>query len=48
MMNDCQFEFRTLTAKDNRKNFCCGSMELDFFFQQYAGQNQFRHYLGVT
>lgn len=23
-------------------------MELDFFFQQYAGQNQFRHYLGVT
>ena len=47
-MNECQFEFRVLTTKDNRENFNCGLPELDSFFRQYAGQNQFRHYVGTT
>lgn len=47
-MNECQFEFRALTTKDNRENFDCGLPELDSFFRRYAGQNQFRHYVGTT
>ena len=41
-------EFRKQTRKDSRKGFGCGVPELDLFFQKYARQNQFRHYLGVT
>lgn len=41
-------EFRKLTKKDDRKGFSCGVPELDLFFQKYAKQNQYRHYLGVT
>ncbi|MFI3222153.1 MAG: hypothetical protein QX191_03860 [Methylococcaceae bacterium] len=48
MMIELDLEFRVLDAQDNRKNFCCGSIELDRFFQQYAGQNQFRHHIGIT
>ena len=47
-MIELDLEFRVLDAQDNRKNFCCGSIELDRFFQQYAGQNQFRHHIGIT
>jgi GNAT superfamily N-acetyltransferase len=47
-MTDLEFEFRTLDSKDDRNNFNCGTAELDRFFQQYAGQNQFRHHIGTT
>ena len=47
-MTGLEFEFRTLDSKDDRNNFSCGTAELDRFFQQYAGQNQFRHHIGTT
>ena len=47
-MAEWDFQFRVLQADDDRKNFCCGSIELDRFFRQFAGQNQFRHHIGVT
>ncbi len=47
-MTEWEFQFRALQADDDRKNFCCGSIELDRFFRHYAGQNQFRHHIGVT
>jgi GNAT superfamily N-acetyltransferase len=39
---------RLLRADDDRTEFRSGSIELDRFFQRYAGQNQFRHHLGTT
>ena len=39
---------RRLEANDNRTSFRCGNIELDRFFQRYAGQNQFRHHIGTT
>lgn len=42
------YTIRRLQKKDNRKNFDCGDEDLNLFFHQYAGQNQFRHYIGVT
>lgn len=39
---------RPLARSDNRASFCCGDIELDRFFQRYAGQNQFRHHIGST
>lgn len=39
---------RPLRANDKRNGFCRGDSELDGFFQRFAGQNQFRHYIGVT
>jgi GNAT superfamily N-acetyltransferase len=47
-MTELDFQFRALEARDDRKNFYCGVVELDRFFQQYAGQNQFRHHIGTT
>jgi len=41
-------EIRALKKDDDRNNFSSGNLELDYFFQKYAGQNQFRHYIGVT
>ena len=41
-------EIRALDPKDNRDTFSCGVAELDHYFQQYAGQNQFRHHIGTT
>jgi GNAT superfamily N-acetyltransferase len=41
-------EFRRLAAQDDRSTFCCGNEDLDQFFRRYAGQNQFRHQIGVT
>ena len=41
-------EIRALRASDNRSAFESGDEALDRFFRKYAGQNQFRHYLGVT
>jgi GNAT superfamily N-acetyltransferase len=37
-----------LEPGDDRSTFESGDIELDRFFQRYAGQNQFRHHLGVT
>ena len=39
---------RLLKKSDNRKDFQCGHNALDNFFKRYAGQNQFRHHIGVT
>jgi GNAT superfamily N-acetyltransferase len=35
-------------SNDNRGAFRSGDADLDRFLQQFAGQNQFRHHLGVT
>jgi GNAT superfamily N-acetyltransferase len=41
-------EIRALRPGDDRSAFQSGDEALDRFFRRYAGQNQFRHYLGVT
>lgn len=41
-------EFRRLRREDDRSGFHCGTEVLDTFFRQYAGQNQFKHQIGVT
>ena len=41
-------EIRSLRASDDRSGFQSGDEALDRFFHRYAGQNQFRHHLGVT
>jgi GNAT superfamily N-acetyltransferase len=39
---------RPLQPTDDRTGFRSGNIELDRFFQRYAGQNQFRHHIGAT
>ena len=39
---------RILKSEDDRSAFSCGDIALDYYFQRYAGQNQFRHYIGTT
>ena len=41
-------EVRILRRDDDRSGFCSGNVDLDRYFARYAGQNQFRHHLGVT
>jgi predicted N-acetyltransferase YhbS len=41
-------EIRALHPGDDRSAFLSGDEALDRFFHRYAGQNQFRHYLGLT
>ena len=41
-------EIRALRPRDDRASFRSGDESLDRFFHRYAGQNQFRHHLGVT
>lgn len=41
-------EIRVLRPSDDRAHFRSGDVELDRFFQRFAGQNQFRVHLGVT
>ncbi len=41
-------EIRRLRANDDRSRFRSGDPDLDRFFRSYAGQNQFRHHVGVT
>ena len=41
-------EIRALHARDDRSTFRSGNPDLDRFLQQFAGQNQFRHHIGVT
>jgi GNAT superfamily N-acetyltransferase len=42
------FEVRRLEPSDDRSGFRSGDLDLDRFFQKYAGQNQFRHHIGTT
>ncbi len=42
------FEIRRLLQEDDRSAFRSGNVDLDRFFQRYAGQNQFRHHIGTT
>ncbi len=41
-------EIRPLDPRDDRSGFVSGDPDLDRFFHKYAGQNQFRHYVGTT
>jgi GNAT superfamily N-acetyltransferase len=41
-------EIRRLLPDDDRSAFRSGDIALDAFFQRYAGQNQFKHHVGVT
>ncbi len=41
-------EIRALRQGDDRASFQSGAPELDRFFRQFAGQNQFKHHIGVT
>ncbi len=43
-----EVRIRLLAPEDDRSQFACGDIELDRFFQRYAGQNQFRHHIGST
>jgi GNAT superfamily N-acetyltransferase len=39
---------RRLEPRDDRSGFRSGDVNLDRFFQRYAGQNQFRHHIGTS
>lgn len=39
---------RALASRDDRSKFRSGNIDLDRFFQRFAGQNQFRHHIGAT
>ena len=41
-------QIRVLREADDRSQFSSGDDDLDGFFHRFAGQNQFRHYLGTT
>jgi GNAT superfamily N-acetyltransferase len=41
-------ELRPLREGDDRSRFRCGDLDLDRFFTKFAGQNQFKHYIGTT
>ncbi len=43
-----KIDIRILKREDDRSTFSCGKVELDYFFQKFAGQNQFKHYIGTT
>jgi GNAT superfamily N-acetyltransferase len=41
-------EIRPLQRADDRQAFRSGDEALDLYFHRYAGQNQFRHHIGVS
>lgn len=41
-------EIRAVQRSDDRQAFRSGDAALDLFFHRHAGQNQFRHHIGVT
>jgi GNAT superfamily N-acetyltransferase len=43
-----EIRVRRLEPRDDRSGFQSGNIDLDRFFQRYAGQNQFRHHIGST
>jgi GNAT superfamily N-acetyltransferase len=48
MSDGRRFTIRRLEPSDDRGGLDSGQAELDRFFQRFAGQNPFRHHLGVT
>ena len=47
-MSAVPVQIRHLRPADDRTGFRSGNIELDRFFQRFAGQNQFRHHIGTT
>lgn len=47
-MTDKTIEIRALRKSDDRSSFYSGNIDLDRFFQRFAGQNQCWHYIGTT
>lgn len=47
-MTDRRIEVRAPRPEDDRTRFRSGDPDLDRFFLRFAGQNQFRHHLGVA
>jgi GNAT superfamily N-acetyltransferase len=43
-----EIRIRRLEHRDDRSGFHSGNIDLDRFFQRYAGQSQFRHHIGMT
>ena len=43
-----EIRIRRLEPRNDRSEFHSGNIDLDRFFQRYAGQNQFRHHIGTT
>jgi GNAT superfamily N-acetyltransferase len=43
-----EIRVRRLEPDDDRNVFRSGDIDLDRFFQRFAGQNQFRHHIGTT
>ena len=43
-----EIRIRRLDPRDDHSGFRCGNIDLDRFFQRYAGKNQFRHHIGTT
>lgn len=43
-----EIRVRRLEPRDDRSGFRSGNIDLDRFFQRYAGQNQFRHHIGTA
>lgn len=43
-----EIRIRRLEPRDDRSGFRSGNIDLDRFFQRYAGQNQFRHHIGCV
>ena len=43
-----EIRVRKLEPRDDRSEFRSGNIDLDRFFQRYAGQNQFRYHIGTT
>lgn len=41
-------EIRALRVEDDRAAFRSGDEALDLYFHRFAGQNQFKHHVGVT
>ncbi len=47
-MTQLDIHIRRLEANDDRTKFDCGNIDLNRFFQRYAGQNQFKHFIGAS
>ena len=48
MGNRMAIKIRALRDADDRTTFRSGHADLDRFFAQFAGQNQFRLHIGTT
>jgi len=46
--DNIEITVRGLVPTDDRSRFNSGNPDLDRFFKLYAGQNQFKHHIGVT